>query len=442
MQIKPLSPRHKVITGEKLVPGGQCLGHDENGRATMIWNCLPGETVQAFINKRRKGCAFGVADELVGAAAPERVTPMEADHYLSCSPWQILAWDVENRTKIQFAEEALHKLELPVKEIPLATTSEPVLHYRNKMEFSFARAEFKNDNSPLKLALFKRGSFNWKLPLDGCCLAEAIINSTGAAIVDWLNEWDAPLSALKTLIVRSDGRGNSVAALFVMERLPEFTEVKNLPLPDGCQGFRIYFSNPKSPASVADELLYEQGESSVTAELLGAELEFGLLSFFQVNIPMFKEALTMIGEHLDPSLPALDFYAGVGAISLPLARAAKDWHLVEVNAEAVEFAKQNISRNKLKNCLATCAPAEKITELITGKEQVIVDPPRAGMDLRVVERLNEVLPTKIIYLSCNLSTQARDLELLASNYKIVDLKLFNFFPRTPHVESLVVLERS
>ncbi|MBP7992343.1 MAG: class I SAM-dependent RNA methyltransferase, partial [Candidatus Magasanikbacteria bacterium] len=205
--------------------------------------------------------------------------------------------------------------------------------------------------------------------------------------------------------------------------------------------FYLYYSTHKSPASVPTELLYSEGQDYLIATILGTQLKFGLLSFFQINIPIFTEAVKDIAAFIGPKDSVLDFYSGVGAISLPLAKNRPRTILVESNPEAVEYAKQNIALNNLTNAEAHCMPAEKITELIDSDSTIIVDPPRAGLHDKVTLALLNKRPPRIVYLSCDLATQARDVQRLSESYKPIFIKLYNFFPRTPHIEGLVVLER-
>jgi 23S rRNA (uracil1939-C5)-methyltransferase len=116
--------------------------------------------------------------------------------------------------------------------------------------------------------------------------------------------------------------------------------------------------------------------------------------------------------------------------------------LVEINQEASEYAKENIMLNGLESVAeAVCLPAEKALEYISHEQVVMVDPPRAGLHQKLTDKLLEVLPKMIIYLSCNPATQARDLEQLMLKYQARDWRVYNFFPSTPHIESLIVLER-
>lgn len=115
--------------------------------------------------------------------------------------------------------------------------------------------------------------------------------------------------------------------------------------------------------------------------------------------------------------------------------------MVEINADAVDFAKTNVKTNGLKHAEAILSPSEKAVSYISEHANLILDPPREGLHSDVVKKILEVKPKKIIYMSCNLSTHARDLGLLTPLYNITFLRLYNFFPRTPHIEGLAVLER-
>lgn len=133
-------------------------------------------------------------------------------------------------------------------------------------------------------------------------------------------------------------------------------------------------------------------------------------------------------------------YAGVGTIGLTIG--GDNCTLVEINESAVGEMRRNIERlGKSETIKAVLAPSEKALEYISSDATIIVDPPRAGLHKDVIERLLETAPPRIIYLSCNPVTQARDIEQLAKKYGIRAHRGYNFFPRTPHIEHLVVLDR-
>ncbi len=418
---------------DKLVFGGQGLAKLDNGKAVFVWNALPGETVEIEMIKRKKDYEQAVAVEIIEAST-ERIEPKE-ELYLSSSPWQIMTPEAENQYKIDIATEIYGKNGGMIlgSNKPEIFSNNQDFGYRNKIEFSFAELE----NGKKSLAFFERGK-KFRKPVDGSLLAEPVINQTAKYILSWVNEKEIPMRSLKSLIIRSNGAGKSIAALFIKDQL-EFDSFPELS--DDMLGFQLYYSTHKSPASVPTKLMYSAGQDYLEAKILGTKLKFGLLSFFQINIPVFEEALRDIAAFVGPKTPLIDYYSGVGAISLPLAKNREQTFLVDSNQEAIEYAKENISENNLKNCLTKCMPAEKLLDIIDSDKTIILDPPRAGLHDKVVLRLLSKQPKKILYLSCNLSTQARDIAKLSEFYKPVFIKLYNFFPRTPHVEGLVVLEK-
>ena len=416
---------------EKLVFGGQGLARLDN-QVIFVWNALPGEEVEYKIVKKKKDYSEAVATNII-KASPYRIEAEEQE-FLSTSPWQIVSYETENKWKKEITEETYQKLGGKI----FANLDMPIVYdeldknYRNKMEFSFEELE---DGSK-SLAFFERGGRR-RFAVKGSILAEEIINETAKYILAWVNENDIPMRSLKSLIIRSNGQGQAIAALFIKDRL---AFEKHLELKENLLGFQLYYSTHKSPASVPTAQLYTTGQDYLIADISGTKLKFGLLSFFQIHLPIFKKCLAQISSHIGENQKALDFYSGVGSIGLPLHNKFTELTLVDNNEEAIEYTKENIELNKLKNVEAFCEPAEKITELITSDKILIVDPPRAGMHDKVVDRILQVLPPKIIYLSCNISTQARDVKKLAEKYKIVDATIYNFFPKTPHIEGLLVLE--
>jgi tRNA/tmRNA/rRNA uracil-C5-methylase (TrmA/RlmC/RlmD family) len=237
------------------------------------------------------------------------------------------------------------------------------------------------------------------------------------------------------MIVRSNLKGETVAAIFIKDRV---NLTSPLQLQDKFIGLQVYYSDPRCPASRPDELLYSKGQDYLIENIKGVDLKYGLLSFFQVNIPIFTQALDDIEKQIPANLNLIDLYSGVGSISLPLKRPTT---LVEINDEAVDYANDNIELNSLTDCQAILKPAENATEVITNDKLLIVDPPRAGMHDDVVDKILEAQPPQIIYLSCDLATQARDIAKLLPTYKVKFAKLYNFFPRTPHIESLIILTK-
>ena len=431
----------------KLVHGGQGLGELADGRKVFVWNALPGETVGVRIIKKKRGYAEAIAEEIV-EPSPERTEPQE-ENYLATSPWQMMTFDAESKYKAEIVRElfAHENIELPpfrhaelvsasrdVSEEILKQVQDDVLsaitagsewRYRNKMEYSFW-----GDEQGLHLALHQRGSHGKQI-VTGSALAMPTVDEGARAVLAELQKLNPRAGDLKTIIVRTSQNGDVVAALYT--KLEKFTK---LSLPKEVKGLRAYHSNPKSPASVPTKLLYELGDCQLTDELLGKPFTYDVDSFFQVNLPVFEQALKRIREHCqgDP----VDMYAGVGSIGLSVAK--KQVTLVELDPATAAMARLNAAASGLKTEVVEADTANTIQSIVLDKP-VIFDPPRAGLHAKVVARCLEVLPPQIIYLSCNPATQARDLALLQEKYAVEFFEIYNFFPRTPHIETLAVLKR-
>ncbi len=421
-----------ILSIEKLVFGGQGLGRSAEGKAAFIWNALPGEIVEVEILSDKKTHLEGIATKIL-TPSKERIAAAESN-FLSTSPWQIMSLETENYWKRAIAAEQYSKIgDLILDPNSLKIASDGIEYgYRNKMEFSFTESE-----GIIHLAFFERGK-RIKIPVEGSALASKEINVIAKELLNWIRNCKIPSRSLKAMIIRSNPKGEVIAGLFIKDKLT-FTQYPKLSSP--LVGFQLYYSTHKSPASVPTELLYSEGQNYLIAEIFETKLKYGIFSFFQINQPIFEMALKDIAAFLDPKTPVVDFYSGVGAISLPLSLNRLSTTLVDNNNEAIEYAHENIILNNRQNVKADCAPAEKLTQYIDSESFIILDPPRAGLHLDVVKTLLQKKPKRIIYMSCDIATHARDLRLLAQGYSLVFLQLYNFFPRTPHIEGLAVLEK-
>ena len=541
----------ETLTLEKIVGGGQALGTLADGRKCFVWGGLPGETVTVRVTKKKSHFIEAIVEEVI-SPSPDRIQPRDPDSYLSTSPWQIVPLEVEQTYKAQLINDAftLHNVALPAA-IDIYCNN-IAYGYRNKVEFSWysesvaSRAisqkksglvsgpELFSDNNQeidadsdreelsgdtLDLAFFRRGS-KGKIVVDGTSLARPEINNLARAIRDLLRHKRVAARQLKTLLIRCDQSGSCVWQLYIKDRLPEIItadEAATLP----AQGGEIIYSDPRSPASRITERLVRFGNTTLTDTILGIPFRYACEGFFQVNIPVYEQALRDMREwvsressywqlghrqkkseqqgtnsqhgssnsfpegfafpasvrqerqdqlaahgdidsqqrvisqkksgqlHVGPGLfsddiravklSTLDLYAGVGTIGLTIG--GGNVTLVEINADAVREMQRNITELDRTDARAVLAPSEQALNYITGKEIVIVDPPRAGLHTDVTATLLQKLPPRIIYLSCNPVTQARDIALLQQHYRIAWHRGYNFFPRTPHIEHLVILNK-
>ena len=487
----------ETLTLEKIVGGGQTLGTVADGRKCFVWGGLPGETVTVRVTKKKSHLVEAIVEEVI-SPSPDRIQPRDPDSYLSTSPWQIMPLEIEQACKRQLIDDAftLHNVALPTA---IDIYCDNVAYgYRNKVEFSWY-SEIGESGDTLDLAFFRRGS-KGKIVVNGTSLAHPAINNLARAIRDLLHRKHVAAHQLKTLLIRCDQSGSCVWQLYIKDRLPEIitdTEAAKLP----AQGGEIIYSDPRSPASRITERLAHFGDTTLTDTILGVPFRYACESFFQVNIPVYEQALRDMWEWVTRShsdnrqrvisqrksgqhgtnsqhgssnsfsegfaFPAsvrqerqpnqlaarrpeekdvceagestLDLYAGVGTIGLTIG--GGNVTLVEINADAVREMQRNITELGRADARAVLAPSEQALDHITGKEIVIVDPPRAGLHPDVIATLLQQLPPRIIYLSCNPVTQARDVSLLQEKYEIMHHQGYNFFPRTPHIEHLVILDK-
>lgn len=424
--------QYETLYLDKIVGGGQTLGQLDDGRKAFVWGGLPDEKVTIRLTKKKSNFIEGVVTE-VHESSPQRLAPKDPHSYLSTSPWQIMDFESEQHYKAALIEEAfeLHNIVLPhAIEIK---TDDVQFGYRNKVEFSFW---WDNEKERIDLAFFQRGG-KGKIPVQGTGLARPEINEAAQKVLQLIQSTDIEARNLKTLLIRCSQKGEVSAQLYLKDKAAanqlQVEKLESL----GLQGIEIIHSDYRSPASVITERLQSVGSSVLHDDILGVPFHYATEGFFQVNIPVYETALRDMQQYILPNKPVVDMYSGVGSIGLTIGGNAPT--LVEVNEYAVNEMHRNVTALG-KSATIVHASSETALEHIDPQATIIVDPPRAGLHEKVVEELLEKAPQRIIYLSCNPVTQARDVMRLAEKYGVLAHTGYNFFPRTPHIEHLVVLD--
>ena len=428
--------KFETVKFSKITPGGQALGELESGKKIFAWGVLPGETAEVQITKSKKSFAEGFAIEIL-EKSPNRIEPRDPESFLSTSPWQIFDFDFEQKTKQELIAESFRQEKIALNQEEIYSDGE-IFEYRNKVEFSFWFEKFEDsDDGELNLAFFKRGG-KGKIPVAGTSLATPEINQAGQKVLEILRARKTASRNLKTLLIRANKNREIAAQLYVKEEdfaLFSPQEIAKL----GFKCFEIIFSNPKSPASIITKILQTSGEKNLTDSVLGVNFNYATESFFQINLPVYEKALLDMKRFIDSKKSTIDLYSGVGSIGLTIGE--NNLTMIEINESAVTEMRANISKLGRENSArAVLALSEKALDFIESGANLIVDPPRAGMDKKVCAKILEAEPEKIIYLSCNPTTQARDAAILSEKYDIIYSRGYNFFPRTPHIENLIVLQ--
>ena len=410
-----------MIKVEKIIPGGQALGTLADGRKIFFWNALPGENVAEYeITKQKSHYVEAVATKIEN---PSKFRVMPKDNcYLSTSPWQILDWGHENQLKADLVAEIFREHHIDITRPDVFTDDNPY-YYRNKMEYALY---WDNKIDKIKLAFHARGSHK-KIPVETSSIERPEILAAAQQIIDDLNSHHEEARKYQSILLRCNQNGEVSGGLYENHQ----------------------------PHPVFDNL---------TDQILGQTYSYSPNGFFQINLPVYELALREIKKYINTD-NVLDLYSGVGTIGLSVAR-DKRITLVEVDRSAYAELDKNCKniiiedrtrltrsgmseaspvttgrseRVRNDSILAVNAKSEEVLNYLEPNQTVILDPPRAGCDKKLIDKLLEVTPRTIIYLSCNPATQARDVKFLLDKYEIKDIKTFNFFPRTPHIENLIIL---
>ncbi len=423
-----------VITIEKLVFGGEGLGYF-NGRPVFVFGVLPGEEVEVVPVKVRKKYIKAKLVKVLQAAA-ERVEPKE-DHYLSCSPWQVIPYDKQLKYKVDLTKENWQYLtgSLPQPEVEIVP-SQNIWHYRNKMEFSLT----EDKQGRLVYAWHERYLYDQLVEVDKCKLAADRINSCAQQVLQQL-QGKLKLEQIKNILLRySFYEDKCLGVLFVKDKdiAPISVQV------EGLVGWQIVYSNPLSPAAVVSEVLLDEGRGFLVEEVAGLFFRYGYHNFFQVNPHTFSCLIQDVLPQVNPGKVGIDLYAGVGVIGQLLAGKFGKIIAVELDQAAAEIAKENAKENNSADKFVSLSGAtekQDLGKILSSAHTVILDPPRGGMHKRVIGQLLSVLPEQIVYISCNPATQARDWQKLRDKYQINFWRFYDFYPHTPHIESVLIMHR-
>ncbi len=381
-----------MVRVEKFIPGGFSIGTNEDGKKIFFWNALPGEVVEEFQTTKNKPSYTEAIATRVSEYSPYRVDPHD-NCFLSTSPWQILNYDYELEQKSLLIKEVFREHDIDIEQPNIITDGKDYF-YRNKMEYALY---YDHNTTKISLAFHIRGSHR-KIPIVSSSLEHPEIFKKAQEIIENLNKHGEEARKYQSLLLRCNQNGEVSGGLYENHHPhPEF--------------------------------------NNLTDVILGQTYSYSPNGFFQINLPIYELALQEIKKHIATN-NVLDLYAGVGTIGLSVAR-DKNLTLVEVDKSAYhELAKNSKNHQNAKTILEK---SENVLDYIAPEQTVILDPPRAGCERKLIDRLLEMAPTKIIYLSCNPSTQARDIKILLEKYKIDLIKAYNFFPHTPHIENLVIL---
>jgi len=447
---------------------GVSVAKAPDGKVIFIPNVVPGDVVDVQTFKKRKSYYEGKAVHF-HEFSEYRVDPV-CDHFGACGgcKWQNMNYDRQLFYKNQEVYNNLKrigKIELPEFEPILG--SEKQFFYRNKMEFSFSNSrwltekeiqseeDYSNQNA---LGFHIPRMWDKILDISKCHLQEDPSNAIRNEIRRFANEHNLPFfnprnheGLLRTLMIRTASTGEIMVLVqffeenleqrelllnFLAERFPEITSLQ-------------YVINSK-----ANDTLYDQdiklykGRDYILEEMEGLRFSINAKSFYQTNSDQAYELYKITRDFagLTGNELVYDLYTGTGTIAQFVSKKARKVIGVEAVPEAIADAKENAKRNAITNCDFFVGDMKVVFNeafiATHGKPDVIItDPPRDGMHKDVVEQILKIAPERVVYVSCNSATQARDLALMDEMYKVTRVRPVDMFPQTHHVENVVLLEK-
>ena len=444
-----------------------------DGKVIFIAGAVPGDIADIQLTKNKKDWAEGRVLKITTPAA-DRLTPF-CSHFGICGgcKWQMLPYEKQLQYKQQEAEQNLKRIgKVNIPELMPIIGSADTIHYRNKLEFTFSNKRFlTNDEIGTESAVQQTGALGFHVPrifdkvidIHKCYLMDDVNNKIRNTIRDFSKKHDFAFYDIKehtgwlrNVIIRycntgelmvniclnQEDEANRILLLgHLLEQVPSITTL-------------LYTINPKWNDSIYDltPQVYS-GKGFVTEKLSagpgGEDLVFLISpkSFFQTNTKQAEKLYSVTRDFagLSGNEIVYDLYCGTGSIGIFVSKHAKKVIGVEVIEEAIEDAKKNAAANKIEHAHFFAGDVIKICNddffAAHGRPDVIItDPPRVGMHEKLVMKLLDIAAPKIVYVSCNTATQARDINLLSEKYTVEKIQPVDMFPHTHHIECVVLLK--
>lgn len=473
---KPL-PLLEHITIESVAAEGKCIFHYDD-KVVFVPFCVPGDIVDVQITKKKHSFMEGRVERII-SYSKVRETPM-CEHFGICGgcKWQNLPYEEQLKAKQQQVFDQLTrigKVELPPFQPILGSVK--TKEYRNKLEFGCANKRWytkeeiaalppkeegqEGNLSESAIGFHITGAFDKIYPIKKCWLMDDLHNEIRNEISRYAKEnsmsfYDirAQHGLLRDLMMRNsntgefmllvqfhyDEEGDEQKAMQLLQHIADtFPQITSL----------IYVDNQKGNDTFGDlELTTFKGTDFIYETMEDLKFKVGPKSFYQTNTDQAYHLYCVARSfaQLTGGELVYDLYTGTGTIANFVAHQAKQVIGIEYVPEAIEDAKENSHVNGINNTLFYAGDMKDILtdDFIQEHGQpdvIITDPPRAGMHADVVKVILNAAPKRIVYVSCNPATQARDLQLMDADYKVAAVQPVDMFPHTPHVENVVLLER-
>jgi len=456
------------ITIERVGSKGKSIGTADDGKTIIIDGGAPGDIVNILTTKQRKSYYQGKITEFHKYS--EIRTQPKCEHFGVCGgcKWQHITYSEQLKFKEDEVKNNLVRIgNLTLPKITPIKGAINSYFYRNKMEYSFSDSRWLSLEEIKSKKIIKEknalgfhipGMWNKVVDINKCWLQEDITNTLRNTIKDFSIKHSIPFfnhsnqtGDLRTLMIRttstnevmvliqfySDNKNNRELLLDFL--IKEFPNINSL----------LYVINNKANDTIYDqEVKTYFGNSFITEKMEGLEFKINAKSFYQTNSDQAYELYKIVREisNLKKTDIVYDLYTGTGTIALFISKNVKKVVGIEAVPDAIDAAKENAINNKILNTDFHVGDMKSVLnddfiKLNGNPDVIITDPPRDGMHKKVIQQIKNISPKKIIYVSCNSATQARDLELLKDQYNIMNSQAVDMFPQTHHVENVVLLKK-
>jgi len=414
---------------EKIIYPGKSLARID-GKVVLLDRGLPGEEVEYTCLRSKPNYTEGKVTQVL-VPSVERVPP-RCGHYLICSPYQDMNYTFQSEIKeTQIKEIISHNLKLELEKFEFLPASK-TWGYRNKIDLHVVWVDKKPSfayNLPGKTHEFKK--------IDKCFLASENVNLLLERL-GHIMPHEEP-DSIKDITIRETSSGKLLLVIYSASEIKYLTSTENMDFLKKDLPLSGVLST--NTGSGKRKILW--GKSFIEEEINGYKFLLGPTSFFQINIPMLGALLKDMENALElkGTERILDLFCGVGTFGIIFAKKAREINGVELSGESVELLKKNIQLNGVNNFRAFGADSRDWLSR-TSKDcfdVLIVNPPRIGLGKRLCGEILKKRIPRICYISCDPSTLLRDLKALFSIYELKSMSAYDFFPHTPHIETLSVL---
>lgn len=447
---------------EKLCFGGRGLAR-VNGFAVFVERTVPGDEVRARVFRRKKNHAEARVVELITPSPFRVVPPCPYSGFCGGCPWQFLDYEKQLSAKREVVIEALQHIgQLKEVQVNPVIPSEKRFQYRNKMEFSFSDRrwllpeELSRDDIPkdFALGLHVPGTFHKVIDIDACLLQPSLGNKILADVRRHVIRSTIPPYGLRShqgfwrfLMLRHSSSDDTwmVNVITSEDQVPWVKPLADL-LYEKHEDITSIVNNVntrRASIAVGEREIVLAGEPCIRDKIGRFEFEISANSFFQTNTAGAESLYEVVKGYaaLTGQETLVDLYSGTGTIPIFLSDWAAKIIGIEISESAIRDAQKNCQKNQVRHCQFIRGDIKTGLKQIREKAHVMIsDPPRAGMHEDVVKAILTLAPRRIVYVSCNPATLARDLALLTEKYHVVEVQPVDMFPHTYHIECVARLD--